>query len=70
MTSPTQQTWTGWHRARGGPWRAVATADTEAACWDRLLAVKEAGDKLVMRSGKHPDDRARQPGLFSGGSRP
>jgi hypothetical protein len=57
--------WTGWHRPPGGHWRPIGQAASEHAAWDLLLDLQAAGDKLVMRSGRHPHDRTKQQRLFA-----
>jgi hypothetical protein len=57
----------GWVRRRGGPsWRQACQADTEAACWQQLLArrYQEHADKLVLPAGEHPDRPRRGKGTY------
>ena len=44
-----------------GPWRAVVHGLTWGSCWDRLLLRTEGMrvEKLVLPTGRHPDDRRR-----------
>jgi hypothetical protein len=65
MATTENAAWIGWFRAPGGTWREVCRGTTEREVWDKLLDLAKAGDKLVLRSGRFPWDRSRQPGLFT-----
>jgi hypothetical protein len=53
--------YTGWFRPWGGQsWLKVCTADEFDECWARLLDVAEAGDKVVLESGRNPSDKLTQ----------
>jgi hypothetical protein len=47
----------GWLRPKGKSWYAVVQAESEDAAWRLLLAHDEGGDKCVLATGKHPNDR-------------
>lgn len=51
--------WTGWHRGgKRQPWRAVVQTETESAAWSALLdQAALGGEKAVLPSGRHPNDR-------------
>jgi hypothetical protein len=53
--------WVGWIRSEGRSWKVVLHAETESACWSKLLAVKVAGQRVdleVLPVGRAPGDRA------------
>jgi hypothetical protein len=58
----TEPNWHGWHRLKArAPWRMVCTAGTEGECWCELLSRVRGGDALVLRAGRHPDDKGAAP---------
>jgi hypothetical protein len=64
MSTPTATAdgWTGWYRRTPRAlWRLWCRASTEGECERQLLDSAPAGDKLVLRSGRDPnqDERAR-----------
>jgi hypothetical protein len=47
----------GWRHQAGGPWRQLCQAETEAACWRRLLdLLAGSGSSCVLPAGRHPND--------------
>lgn len=62
--------WTGWHRPHSqAPWRKVTEAESERGCWDLLLAHAEGGDKTVLPSHRHPDDKPQRMATVAGEGR-
>jgi hypothetical protein len=66
-TKNTTPGYTGWFRPLGSDrWEEVCRAESEAKCWTQLLDVPQAGDKLVLKAGRHTEDRRQRQGSLFG----
>ena len=61
MPDQTADSWAGWMRSPGRPWRVVCCAVSEEACWDLLLAEPgpASSDRCVLARGRTPARKAR-----------
>lgn len=59
--SETTAKWVGWHRRDGrSPWRAIVTAETETAAFNKLLDMIRGGDKCILPAGFDPNSTPPQ----------
>jgi hypothetical protein len=55
-TTPSGRKFVGWTRRPGERWRPVIEGSEEEV-WTALLAIRDAPDKCVCRSGKNPNEK-------------